>query len=138
MTSGLRALTSRGRSFIASGLAAMLCAVALGEQDLLRIGVLIAALPLLAAVVVARTRYRLSCARRLDPPRTETGTDATVTLRLENITRLPTGLLLIEDTVPYALGARPRFILDRSSRAASGRSTTGCGPTCAAASPSGR
>ncbi|MEU9832911.1 DUF58 domain-containing protein [Streptosporangium sp. NPDC048047] len=113
MTSGLRALTSRGRSFIASGLAAMLCAVVLGEQDLLRIGVLIAALPLLAAVVVARTRYRLSCARRLDPPRAETGSDATVTLRLENITRLPTGLLLIEDTVPYALGARPRFILDR-------------------------
>jgi uncharacterized protein (DUF58 family) len=41
------------------------------------------------------------------------GGEATVTLRLENVTRLPTGLLLIEDTVPYALGVRPRFVLDR-------------------------
>ncbi|GLW12167.1 membrane protein [Microtetraspora sp. NBRC 13810] len=113
MRTGLGALTNRGRSFLASGVAALLCAFLLGEHDLLRIGVLVVALPLLAAMVVARTRYRLSCARRLDPPRVEAGGEATVTLRLENVTRLPTGLLLIEDTVPYALGARPRFVLDR-------------------------
>jgi uncharacterized protein (DUF58 family) len=113
VTSGLKALTARGRSFLASGIAALLCAFILGEHDLLRIGVLILSLPLLAALVVARTRYRLSCARRLDPPRAELGSEATVTLRLENVTRLPTGLLMIEDTVPYALGARPRFVLDR-------------------------
>ncbi|GII02422.1 DUF58 domain-containing protein [Planobispora takensis] len=110
---GLKALTARGRSFLASGAAALLCAFFLGEHDLLRVGVLIVSLPLLAAMVVARTRYRLSCARRLDPPRAEVGNEATVTLRLENVTRLPTGLLMIEDTVPYALGARPRFVLDR-------------------------
>ncbi|MEV8631421.1 DUF58 domain-containing protein [Streptosporangium sp. NPDC051023] len=113
MTSGLKALTARGRSFLASGVAALLCAFLLGEHDLLRIGVLIISLPLLAAMVVSRTRYRLSCARRLDPPRVQAGSEATVTLRLENVTRLPTGLLMIEDTVPYALGARPRFVLDR-------------------------
>lgn len=113
MRAGLRALTSRGRSFLASGLAALLMALLLGENDLFRIGVLVTALPLIAAMVVARTRYRLSCARRLDPPRAEAGGEATVTLRLENVTRLPTGLLLIEDTVPYALGVRPRFVLDR-------------------------
>ncbi|GAA0972806.1 DUF58 domain-containing protein [Acrocarpospora macrocephala] len=110
---GLKALTSRGRSFLASGFAALLCAFFLGEHDLLRVAVLIAALPLLAAMVVARTRYRLSCARRLDPARVEAGSDSTVTLRLENVTRLPTGLLLIEDTLQYALGTRPRFVLDR-------------------------
>ncbi|MBO3745449.1 DUF58 domain-containing protein [Streptosporangiaceae bacterium NEAU-GS5] len=110
---GLRALTSRGRSFLASGVAALLCAFFLGESDLLRIAVLIMAMPLLSAMVVARTRYRLSCARRLDPARVEAGGDSTVTLRLENITRLPTGLLLIEDTLQYALGTRPRFVLDR-------------------------
>ena len=113
MRGGLGALTSRGRSFLASGLAALAMAWILGEQDLLRIGVLIVSLPLLATLVVTRTRYRLSCARRLDPPQTETGGEATVTLRLENITRMPTGLLMVEDTVPYALGARPRFVLDR-------------------------
>ncbi|MEU4574154.1 DUF58 domain-containing protein [Nonomuraea sp. ATR24] len=113
MRAGLRALTSRGRSFLASGIAALVMAFLLGEDDLFRIGVLVTALPLLAALVVARTRYRLSCARRLDPARAEAGGEATVTLRLENVTRLPTGLLLIEDTVPYALGVRPRFVLDR-------------------------
>ncbi|PZG37342.1 DUF58 domain-containing protein [Spongiactinospora gelatinilytica] len=113
MKAGLGALTARGRSFVASGIAALLCAVLLGEHDLLRIGILILTLPLLAAMVVARTRYRLSCARRLEPQRAEVGVEATVTLRLENVTRLPTGLLLVEDTVPYALGARPRFVLDR-------------------------
>ncbi|MDR8415191.1 DUF58 domain-containing protein [Nonomuraea sp. 3-1Str] len=113
MRTGLRALTARGRSFLASGVAALVMAVLLGENDLFRIGVLVAALPLLAAMVVARTRYRLSCARRLDPARAEVGGEATVTLRLENVTRLPTGLLLIEDTVPYALGVRPRFVLDK-------------------------
>jgi uncharacterized protein (DUF58 family) len=110
---GLRALTPRGRSFLASGVAALLCAFLFGEHDLLRVAVLIIALPLLAAMVVARTRYRLSCARRLSPARVEVGSDSTVTLRLENVTRLPTGLLLIEDTLQYALGARPRFVLDR-------------------------
>jgi uncharacterized protein (DUF58 family) len=110
---GMRALTSRGRSFLASGVAALLCAFFLGESDLLRIAVLIMAMPLLSAMVVARTRYRLSCARRLDPARVEAGGDSTVTLRLENVTRLPTGLLLIEDTLQYALGTRPRFVLDR-------------------------
>ncbi|MEU6710833.1 DUF58 domain-containing protein [Nonomuraea sp. NPDC046802] len=113
MRAGMRALTARGRSFLASGIAALVMAVLLGENDLFRIGVLVTALPLLAAMVVARTRYRLSCARRLDPARAEVGGEATVTLRLENVTRLPTGLLLIEDTVPYALGVRPRFVLDR-------------------------
>jgi uncharacterized protein (DUF58 family) len=113
VTTGLRALTPRGRSFLASGVAALLCAFLFGEHDLLRVAVLIIALPLLAALVVARTRYRLGCARRLSPTRVAVGNDATVTLRLENVTRLPTGLLLIEDTLQYALGARPRFVLDR-------------------------
>ncbi|MEV4461361.1 DUF58 domain-containing protein [Microbispora sp. NPDC004025] len=110
---GLKALTPRGRSFLASGVAALLCALVLGEQDLLRVAVLIIAMPLLASMVVARTRYRLASARRLGPARVQTGEESTVTLRLENVTRLPTGLLLVEDTLQYALGTRPRFVLDR-------------------------
>ena len=34
-------------------------------------------------------------------------------LRFENVSRLPTGLLLLEDRLPYVLGSRPRFMLDR-------------------------
>ena len=34
-------------------------------------------------------------------------------LRLDNVSRLPSGVLLMEDALPYALGGRPRFVLDR-------------------------
>ena len=33
-------------------------------------------------------------------------------IRLTNVSRLRTGLLLAEDTLPYALGSKPRFVLD--------------------------
>ena len=36
---------------------------------------------------------------------------ATVRLTLQNMPGIPTGVLLVEDTVPYALGTRPRFVL---------------------------
>ncbi|SOD87197.1 Uncharacterized conserved protein, DUF58 family, contains vWF domain [Streptomyces sp. Ag109_G2-15] len=34
-------------------------------------------------------------------------------LRVDNVSRLPTGLLMLQDRVPYVLGPRPRFVLDR-------------------------
>jgi uncharacterized protein (DUF58 family) len=109
----LRGLTTRGRSFLAAGIAVVIASVAVGQDDLMRIGVLLVALPLLSAWVVARTRYRLASSRRLSSPRTAAGQDSSVTLGVENISRLPTGLLLVEDRVPYVLGSRPRFVLDR-------------------------
>jgi uncharacterized protein (DUF58 family) len=109
----IAALTTRGRSFAAAGVTAILCAFVLGERDLLRAGVLVLALPLLSSLTVSRTRYRLACARRLEPGRLPVGHEAQVDLRLENVSRLPTGLLLVEDRVPYALGAQARFVLDR-------------------------
>jgi uncharacterized protein (DUF58 family) len=35
-----------------------------------------------------------------------------VTARVENVSRLRTGVLLAEDVTPYTLGSRPRFVLD--------------------------
>src|SRR5690349_21011942 len=110
MRAALSGLTTRGRSFLAAGIAAAVCAMVLGQRDLLRVGVLLAALPLTSVVVVARTRYRLACQRRVEPVRVPAGQKAQVILRLENVSRLPTGLLLIEDQVPYVLGSRPRFV----------------------------
>ena len=46
------------------------------------------------------------------PARVPAGQSAEITVRLANVSRLRTGLLLAEDTVPYALGSRPRFVLD--------------------------
>ena len=113
MRDALQGLTTRGRSFVAAGLAVLVAAVATSQKDLLRVSILLLALPLVSAWVVARTRYRLSSRRRLGSARTAAGQETSVTLRLDNVSRLPTGLLLVEDKVPYVLGSRPRFVLDR-------------------------
>lgn len=113
MREALRGLTTRGRSFLAAGVACVLCGVVLGQRDLVRWGLLALALPIASAVVVYRTRYRLACERVVDPARVEVGRAGRVVLRLHNISRLPTGVLLVEDALPYPLGARPRFVLNR-------------------------
>ncbi len=98
---------------LAAGLTAALAALILREQDLLRIAALLIALPLIAVGFAIRTRFRLTCSRRLDPARLAAGSRSRAVLRIENVSRLPTGLLLIEDTIPYLLGGRPRVVLDR-------------------------
>ncbi|MFI1399106.1 DUF58 domain-containing protein [Streptomyces sp. NPDC020681] len=114
---GLRAalggLTTRGRSFLAAGVAAAVCAYVLGQGDLLRVGLLLAVLPLVCVAVLYRTRYRVAGSRRLSPSRVPAGSEARVHLRMDNVSRLPTGLLMLQDHVPYVLGPRPRFVLDR-------------------------
>ncbi|MEV6731870.1 MULTISPECIES: DUF58 domain-containing protein [unclassified Streptomyces] len=114
---GLRAslagLTTRGRSFLAAGVAAALCAYVLGQGELLRVGLLLAVLPLVCVLALHRTRHRVSGSRRLTPMRVPAGSEARVQLRMENVSRLPTGLLMLQDRVPYVLGPRPRFVLDR-------------------------
>ena len=108
----LEALTVRGRSFVAAGAAAIICGLLIPEPDLVRIGGVLMALPLLSAFGAGRPRYRLSCARSVTPARLPVGQTASLTIRLSNVSKLRTGLLLAEDTVPYALGSRPRFIFE--------------------------
>jgi uncharacterized protein (DUF58 family) len=97
---------------MAAGGAAMVCGLGIPESDLVRVGALLVILPLVAALAARRSRYRLACTRRIDPPRIPAGQQVTVAVRLENVARLRTGVLLAEDTAPYSLGTRPRFVLD--------------------------
>ncbi|MFD6751237.1 DUF58 domain-containing protein, partial [Streptomyces anthocyanicus] len=113
LRTALAGLTTRGRSFLAAGVAAAICAYVLGQSDLLRVGLLLAVLPLVCATVLYRTRYRVAGSRRLSPARVPAGSEARVHLRMENVSRLSTGLLMLQDRVPYVLGPRPRFVLDR-------------------------
>ena len=113
LRASLSGLTTRGRCLLASGLALALLAVVLGQRDLLRAAVFLLVLPLAASWLVSRTRYRLACERTLEPARVEAGSTSTVRLRLDNISRLPSGVLLMEDALPYSLGGRPRFVLDK-------------------------
>jgi uncharacterized protein (DUF58 family) len=115
-TSWLAGMTTRGTSFLAAGAASAIAGYLLGEKGLLCVGIALVVLPLLAAFTARRAQYRLTCVRLISPPRVPVGYTATVTLQLENVSRLPSGLMLAEDTVPYALGARPRYVLDRIER----------------------
>ncbi len=112
MRKALSGLTRRGRLFLAIGLAASITAVGVGQRDLLRVGILLMALPVVSLLVAVRSRVRLAAARVVEPPRTPVGTPARVRLILQNMARIPTGVLLVEDTLPFALGSRPRFVLD--------------------------
>jgi uncharacterized protein (DUF58 family) len=109
----LSSLTTRGRAFVSSGITASVCALALGLDDLARVGALLLVLPLVSALVVTRGRQRLAMTRTLSSTRVTVGQPARVEVSLRNEGRGPTGLLLLEDRVPYILGTRPRFVVDR-------------------------
>lgn len=109
----LSGLTTRGRSFLAAGAAVAAVAVVLGQRDLLRVAVLLVALPLASVLLVARARQQVGHERTVTPPRVAAGQPASVRLELTNLARLPTGVLLAQDDVPYVLGSRPRFVVAR-------------------------
>jgi uncharacterized protein (DUF58 family) len=113
MREALSALTTRGRAFLAAGGTAVVCAFLLGQDALLRVGALLVLLPLATAFFLGRSRFRLGLVRSLSPGQVTAGQQASVQLDLSNDGRMPTGLLLLEDQIPYVLGNRPRFVVDR-------------------------
>src|ERR1700753_1755335 len=111
----LNALTNRGKTFLAVGTAAVLAGLIFSEADLFRIGLLLMALPVLSALVTSRARYGLSCTRQRVPRRIQAGQSAEARVRLHNVSRMRTGLLLAEDVTPTAVAgpvSPPRFVLE--------------------------
>src|SRR6266566_3176070 len=123
MRSLFAGITTRGRAFFAAGVAVGALGLGLGQRELVSLSGVLVFLPLLSALAAGRARYRVQCRRQIAPARVPAGQAATVTIQLDNVTRLPTGLLLAEDTIPYSLGTRPRFVLDRIEAGGSRRIT---------------
>ncbi|WP_116115297.1 DUF58 domain-containing protein [Amycolatopsis ruanii] len=113
MFRSLSGLTTRGRCLLAAGVAAAVCAVVLNERDLLRVAVFVVALALLIALFIAASRVRIGASRTLLPDRVSAGSAGEVELALWRNGKLPAGEVLLEDGVPYALGSRPRFVVER-------------------------
>jgi uncharacterized protein (DUF58 family) len=113
MREALSALTTRGRAFLAAGGTALLCSVFLGYDELVRVAALLVVLPLATAFFLGRSRYRLGLVRSMSPTQVSPGQQARVQLDLSNDGRMPTGLLLLEEQLPHALGTRPRFVVDQ-------------------------
>jgi uncharacterized protein (DUF58 family) len=107
----LQSLTVRGRAVLAAGISAAVCALGLGQSDLLRVGVLLVLLPALCAVVLSRKHFRVSCTRTLLPHRIAAGQAARVHLELANVSSSRCSVMLVEERVPFILGTRPRFVL---------------------------
>lgn len=112
-TKASESLTLRGKCLIAAGLTCCVVAFPLSEPDLLRVGLFLLIVPLVGLVVVTRTKFRIACARQLSAPRVAVGGATRVDLQLRNDSRVPTTVMMLEDQVPYALGAKPRFVIDR-------------------------
>lgn len=116
MREGLAGLTLRGRAFIAAGVAAVACAIVLGQPMMTRVGLLLVCLPLLMAYLVGRARYRFALHRQVTPKSVPAGKVAKVEVELINEGRTPIGVLLLEEQLPYVLGNRPRFVLEGIGR----------------------
>jgi uncharacterized protein (DUF58 family) len=113
----LAGITGRGRSLLAGGIAMIGCAIVLNERDLVRIGVFVAALPLLALALAAWTRRAIDVQRQVRPERLPVGTESAVMLRLAGGPLI--GSMRLADTVPDAAGPQPgrppRFTVHRLS-----------------------
>jgi len=101
----LRALTFRGKALIAVGLGLGAGAALSGQRDVLRIAVLLLALPLISAWLASRTHFRLGAERSISPTHVPVGSTAQATLTVTNLARRRTSTLLLEEHVDPALGA---------------------------------
>lgn len=113
MANPLSGLTIRGRCLLAAGVAAAACAVVLNERGLLRVAVFVVVLPLTFALFVGIGRVRIAARRVLLPERVSAGDAAEIELVLWRTGKLPAGQILLEDGAGYALGPRPRFVVEQ-------------------------
>jgi uncharacterized protein (DUF58 family) len=107
----LKAFTPRAAGFAAAAVALYLAGRLTGVSELYMLAVAALALPLGALAVVTWGNSRLSASRAARPVRTSVGNRISVTVRLDNPTRLETGVLLLEDRLPYQLGPGARFVV---------------------------
>lgn len=113
MRSALRGLTFRGKGFVAVGLGLAVGALISEQRDLLRIAILLLALPCISVLLVARTHFRLGAERTVTPANVPVGTVGEVQLAITNLSRSRTGTLLLSDAVPRALGPPVTRVLER-------------------------
>ena len=98
------------------GLIVVVLAMAAGQRDVMRLGLLLVALPAIAAILVSRARLRMSCERSIEPAQVPLGSPMKGQITVGQDGRLPAGILLLEDSVPRELGTQPRFLVDRADQ----------------------
>lgn len=113
MQAQIRALTVRGRALVVAGVVGLGAGWGLGESAVTAVAVFLLAIPLLGAFIARRSRFVLGSSRAVEPSRFAVGTDAQVVMTIENGSRMPSGVLLLEDQVSENLGDGMRVLLDQ-------------------------
>ena len=106
-----RSLTTRGAAFAGCGLVLVPSGVLLGQHDVTRIGVLLLALTAIALLLVRRHGLRLDVVRTASPARVSIDERSVVTVRIRNSEPTSSPVVMAEESIDYALGDRPRFVL---------------------------
>lgn len=109
----LRGLTRRGKALLCVAAALVLASLMVGEKDLLRPAFVVGLLPVASVLLLWRTRYRMTVKRTVHPVRVGVGQQTNVTVYVQNESAIPSGTIMAEDQLPYALGARPRLVLEK-------------------------
>ena len=104
MRRALAALTFRGKALIAVGLGLGAGAALSGQRDVLRIAVLLLALPLISVLLASRTHFRLGADRSITPSHVPVGSTAQAALTVTNLARRRTPTLLLREEVDPRLG----------------------------------
>ena len=108
---GWRTLTPRALGFLGSAAALYLAGLLTGVPELFMLTVAALVLPMGGYLIVRLGRQRLAAARTVRPLRSWVGGRIAVTLRLDNPARWDTGVLLLEDRLPYQFGPAARFVV---------------------------
>ncbi|SDP13311.1 Uncharacterized conserved protein, DUF58 family, contains vWF domain [Nakamurella panacisegetis] len=106
-----RGLTTRGRCLVAGGIAAIICAFVLDERDLLRVGLMAAALPLFAVAVTALRRTQLAGVHQVTPERLRPGTRGQAVLLITNAGQTRTPSIEISEPAVPGLSAGMRYLI---------------------------
>jgi len=106
-----RSLTTRGASFVGAAVVLLACGTLLGQPDVTRIGVLLLAMTAMGLVLVRRHGLRLQVVRTAVPSRIAIDERAVVTVRVRNGESTASPVVMAEESIDYALGDRPRFLL---------------------------
>ena len=109
-------LTPRGRALVVVGAVIVLAAMLAGQRDVIRVGLLLLLVPVIAAVLVSRARLRMSCERSVEPAQVPLGSPMRGRITLGQDGILPAGILPLDDAVPSELGPHPRFLVDKATQ----------------------
>ena len=115
-----RGLTTRGRCLLAGGIAAVVCAVILDERDLLRVGILAIAIPVIAWAITATRRTSLTASHQVQPTLIRPGTDGRITLTITNAGRSRSRQVEITEPATPDLTAGVHCLLPALKRGRSG------------------